>query len=161
NRAPMTAAALGFGLAPWLGAALLRAGTWRWAFVVEVALGIVAFAVTAFARDDRQRSDGHVDFPGTILLASLLSCAVLAGTFAGTPTSGLLVLGLVAAALALVVCLVFVESHFPSPLFPPVLLGKPHQGARLLLSICFGFVGFAALISGPPHAAGHIAFTLP
>jgi MFS family permease len=147
-------AALGLLLGPWLGVLLLTLPTWRWAFVLELASGIVAVVAAAFARDERQASTASVDTPGAILLASLLSCTVLVATFAGASMNVLMMAGLLAAVSLLVGSLIFVESHVASPLLPPSLLREPRPAACLLLAACLGYVGLAALTFGPVALGG-------
>jgi MFS family permease len=152
--------AFGLLVGPWLGALLPTSLNWRWAFVLELGLGIAAFAASALARHERQGNAG-VDAPGTILLASLSSCTVLVATFAGGSANGLMIAGLLAAVSLLVGSLIFVESHIAAPLLPPSLLREPHHVGRLVLAACLGFGGLAALTFGPVDALGMTAITGP
>lgn len=65
---------------PVLGGLLVGLAGWRWAFFVNVAVGVLLFpGVVAFVRNARARErDEHLDVVGVVLFALAMSAAVLA-----------------------------------------------------------------------------------
>ncbi len=119
------AAAIASGLGPPIGGALVEASSWRWVFLVNLPLGLVA-VVVARRRLVESRASGRrrvPDLRGAVLLASALGCLTL-GLVKG-PDWGWVSLVTIGSFLAAVVAMVgFVMSSrsHPTPLIEPAFL---------------------------------------
>lgn len=118
-------AALAAALGPPIGGALVSAGGWRWAFVVNVPVGVVAVLV-ARAKLVESRAAGRRRLPdvrGALLLGAALGLATLAivqgGGWGWTSAR---VLGAFAAAAAAGGGFVLSSRAHPSPVIDPALL---------------------------------------
>ena len=169
------AAAQAFGLAlgPVVGGILLAAVGWRWIFMVNVPVGIVAVTAGWFLLPrTRHRSDrAGADLAGLVLLA----IAVTAGLLAVSAVSGLgLRASVVAACAALAILagagLVWWERRATSPIVDlPLLIGGGMAaglaGALCAYMVLFGpLVLFPQLMEGPGHGplrTGLILAALP
>ncbi|KAK5163165.1 uncharacterized protein LTR77_010949 [Saxophila tyrrhenica] len=80
---------------PMLGGVLVEKLSWRWCFWINVPVGVVTLAVTAFClKDTRHPSDirqltlkqklSELDLPGTLLFFPAILCLFIALTWAGT-----------------------------------------------------------------------------
>jgi DHA2 family methylenomycin A resistance protein-like MFS transporter len=99
------------------GGALVEGPGWRWAFLVNLPIVAVAFAVAlVVVRETRAPSGRAPDPAGTALTASLLATT----TYAIIETSA--IAG--AAAVALLVALVAVERRVAEPMLPPALFHR-------------------------------------
>ncbi len=99
------------------GGALVEGPGWRWAFLVNLPIVAVAFAVAlVVVRETREPSGRAPDPAGTALTAALLATT----TYAIIETSA--IAG--AAAVVLLVALVAVERHVREPMLPPTLFRR-------------------------------------
>lgn len=141
------AAAIASGLGPPIGGAIVQVSDWRWAFLVNVPLGVVAVVV---ARRElvESRSPGQrrvPDLRGALLLAAalgLLTLGLIKGPdwgWSGAGTIG----SFVAAAVALVGFVASSRFH-PSPLIEPAYLRVQSFVAGNVLTIIAGagFYGY-------------------
>ena len=119
---------------PVLGGAITSGLSWRWIFLVNVPIGVVAFAVTRLrveeSRDPRPRRPdwlGFVTFSGalTALMYGLIKSN-------GSGWGSTLVVGCLAAAVALLAAFVVVEHVQRTPMFDFALLRKPTFTGGLL-----------------------------
>jgi EmrB/QacA subfamily drug resistance transporter len=113
-------------LGPALGGVLVDQASWRWAFYVNLPVGAIALAVIAVAIPKRlQRRDHHLDIPGATLLAGG-TASLLLGLLWGRDHGwgSLRIVGLFAAAAALLVVFAFVERRSPEPILPFELLRR-------------------------------------
>jgi EmrB/QacA subfamily drug resistance transporter len=104
-----------------LGGLLTGAFDWHWIFLVNVPVGVAVFAASLFLLPSvlERRGDRRVDVGGAVTITASLMCAVFAivnGNDMGW-TSGT-ILGLLAAAAALLVSFVVIESRVRAPLVP-------------------------------------------
>lgn len=141
------AAALASGLGPPIGGVIVEASNWRWAFLVNLPLGVVA-VVAAKRRLVESRASGPrraPDLRGTVLLAAALGLLTL-GLIKGPDWgwSSLETLGsFLAAAVALAGFVLTSRSH-PAPLVEPALLRIRSFVAGNVLTVMasVGFYGY-------------------
>ncbi|WP_420716131.1 MFS transporter [Mycobacterium sp. 94-17] len=119
------AAAIASGLGPPIGGALVEASSWRWVFLVNLPLGVVAVAV-ARRRLVESRASGRrrvPDLRGAVFLACGLGCLTL-GLVKG-PDWGwvsLMTLGSFLAAVVSMLGFVMSSRSHPTPLIEPAFL---------------------------------------
>ncbi|UCZ86256.1 MFS transporter [Pseudomonas sp. L5B5] len=141
--------ALGTTLGPALGGLILASIGWRWMFLVNVPLGLVALLLAwRCLPADRPAAASAFDVPGSVLLALSLGAYALALTL-GQDLLAPLNLGLLAASTAGVVLLVRVERRATAPLFQPALLRRPQLRSSLWLSLLVSTVIMTTLVVGP------------
>lgn len=137
------ASAITTSLGPLLGGWLI-AHSWRWAFLINLPLGVLVLAVLA-ARVPESRDDeaGRLDGPGTLLVTAGLGGVVyglLEWGRAGAlePASAVALAGGVGA----LVAFVSVEARSPNPIVPLPLFRIPtFAGANLLTLFLYGALG--------------------
>ncbi|NUW38521.1 MFS transporter [Nonomuraea rhodomycinica] len=109
---------------PLAGGAITDAWGWRWIFSINLPLGLLAMALTAFAlRLPRPGGDGQVDLPGAALIAGATVRLLLAAEWGGRTyawTSGV-ILALIGAVAVLAAVFVWWERRAANPLLPPRL----------------------------------------
>jgi len=128
-----------------LGGVLTDALSWEWIFLVNVPVGVAAFAATPFLlHESRDARVQRFDAPGAVLVTSGLSTLVYAITQAGR--DGWLAgetLGLFGASLALLAAFVAWELRHPDPLMRfGILRTRTLSGANVA-----GFILGTALFS--------------
>ncbi|CAB4765345.1 unannotated protein [freshwater metagenome] len=146
--AQMTIGALGAAAGPSLGGFLINAGSWRWAFWINLPLGLVAFTVVALTvKDVPARSTARLpDAASSVLLTAGVGLAVLALVqstawgWADPRTFASLVGGIV-----LLVVVVRRSVHHPRPLLELALLHNTrfrmgNTALSLLSASVFGFL---------------------
>lgn len=152
-----TTSAIGTALGPSLGGLLVAGLGWRAIFLVNVPLGVVAFALgrrhlpvdRPRPRADRARFDNV----GTLLLALTLAAYTLAMTI-GSGDLGPLNIALLGAAVVGLGLFVLVEQRAASPLIRPAMLRDDVLGAGLATSALVATVMMATLVVGPFYLAG-------
>lgn len=113
---------------PAVGGLLTEHLSWRWCFYVNLPLGAIALVVTSVVLNlSFTRVRHHIDYSGALVLVlgvvSLLFVSVLGGgAFAW---SSVQILGLLAAAVVLLVGFVLHERRTPDPLLPLRLFANP------------------------------------
>lgn len=139
-------AALAAGLGPPIGGALVNAGNWRLAFLVNVPLGVVAVVVA-------QRAVVESRAPGRRRLPDLRGAALLIGGFTFLTLgivqgpdwgwTNLAVLGVLIAAVALLAAFAVQNGRHPAPVLDPALLRTRRFAVANLLTVVAG-AGFYA-----------------
>lgn len=163
---------LGWVMGPIWGAALVEiapgAEPWRWAFIINVPLAIVAsIAVSRVPRPDTELVRGwlqRLDLPSVALLASsllLLNLGLSAGGELGAPAGdaralggspnplGDLVLPLLLAAIVLVALFVWRQRRTPWPLLPVALFQDRHFSAAIAANFLVGASLVVAMVDVP------------
>jgi EmrB/QacA subfamily drug resistance transporter len=121
SRILMFATILGPASGPILGGLLIEKLSWRWAFYVNIPVGLAAIALTPFLLRD-SRADlphRHFDLAGAVTVTSGLMLLVYALTRATTDGwSSPVTLGLLGSAAALIAAFIAIEARSPAPLLP-------------------------------------------
>jgi EmrB/QacA subfamily drug resistance transporter len=159
---------------PVLGGWLTDSVGWRWAFWVNLPVGLVAVVATLVLvpASPRRPHPARLDAAGIALLAGAVTLLVLITAWGGTRLSWTspVLLGLVLAAATVVVVFVRVQKRTPDPVLPLALLARRNValpvGAGLLLGVAmFGTVNYLPsylqLVSGlSPTRAGLMMLSL-
>ncbi|MFF0578297.1 DHA2 family efflux MFS transporter permease subunit [Streptosporangium saharense] len=126
---------------PLAGGLITDAWGWRWIFYVNLPLGLVAVALTAFAlRLPRNDGGGRVDVTGAVLIAGATVGLLLVAEWGGRAyawTSGV-ILGLAVAVVVLVALFVWWERRAANPLLPPRLFADSTSRAVLPATALLG-----------------------
>ena len=112
---------------PLVGGALVDSLGWEWVFFINVPVGIAAIAATyTKLRESRDPNATRVDWAGLATFSSalfLLVFGLLRGNEEGWGST--FILGLLGAAVALLVAFVMIESRVKQPMLPLRLFRKP------------------------------------
>jgi EmrB/QacA subfamily drug resistance transporter len=134
------ASALGAGIGPSLGGALVDVWSWRAVFLVNVPLAALAAALAVRALDEEREPGALPDLFGGVLLAGALGALAL-GIVKGSEWgwSNARTVGVLVGALALLAIVARRCMSHPEPVIEPRLLGygtaAPGNVATLLLSV--------------------------
>lgn len=150
GRILMFATILGPASGPLIGGLLIERQSWRWAFFVNVPVGVTAFLIgLLFLREHREPDPGRFDLPGFLLggtgLGSLMF-ALSEGPAQGWGSPLIFTSGLVG--LVLLAAFITVELRTAAPLVDLRLLGN--RLFRSTLTVAFfataGFIGTLFLV---------------
>ena len=145
-----SAAAIASGLGPPIGGAIVQASNWRWAFLVNVPLGIVA-VVVAKRELVESRAPGQrrvPDLRGSVLLAvalGLLTLGLIKGPDLGWASPG--TVGSFVSAAATMVGFVLSSRSHPAPLIEPAYLRVRSFVAGNVLTIIAGAGFYSYLLT--------------
>ncbi|NJC73523.1 MFS transporter [Planosporangium thailandense] len=143
------AQSLGLALGPTLGGALVASIGWRWIFLINVPVGVVALVAGRFLLPrTRHRAAGPAADPVGLVL---LTCAATALLVALSSVSGLALSPAAVAALAVIAliaagALVWWERRASAPLLDLTLLSTPAVGGGLLGALAAYLVLFGPLV---------------
>ncbi|WP_049558230.1 MDR family MFS transporter [Nonomuraea sp. SBT364] len=113
---------------PLVGGAITDAWGWRWIFYVNLPLGLIGLALTAYAlRLPRTGGDGRVDLTGAALIAGATVSLLLVAEWGGRAHAwhSPVILAPAGAAVALAALFVWRERRAANPLLPPRLFADP------------------------------------
>ncbi|TAM85718.1 MAG: DHA2 family efflux MFS transporter permease subunit [Jatrophihabitans sp.] len=139
-------AALAAGLGPPVGGALVNAGNWRWAFVINIPLGLLAVVLARRATVE-SRAPGRRRLPdvlGTFLLIAALTgltLGIVQGHDWGWTSARLLIC--LAVALAVLVAFGVQNARHPVPMLDPALLRTRRFAVANVVTLVAG-AGFYA-----------------
>lgn len=142
--------AIGTTLGPSLGGLLIAGLGWRAIFLVNVPLGLIAFALAWRALPAANKAAGESGFDaiGTALLALTLAAYALAMTL-GRGSFGPLNIGLLIAAGVGVVLFVFAQTRVENPLIQPAKFRNHALNASLAMNLAVATVMMATLVVAP------------
>lgn len=127
---------------PLIGGFLVDHADWRWVFLVNLPIGIVALVVTSrvLKLPQHRAERAAIDYLGAALLVAGVSALLLVAAFGGTtlPWSSPEIVGLGVAGVALTLLFVLRQRTAPDPIIPP----------RLFTSRTFTLVSTAGFIVG-------------
>jgi EmrB/QacA subfamily drug resistance transporter len=112
---------------PPLGGFITDAASWRWIFLINVPLGLIAIGcVIAMVRNERDETRRGLDLVGFALSGAALICLMYGTELASRESSGMLVpFGLMAAAALIGLASYWHATHHPHPLIEYALLKIP------------------------------------
>jgi len=137
---------------PLLGGFFVDHLTWRWAFYVNLPVGVAALLVTSVALDLPFRRTGHtVDYLGAALLVAGVTCVLLVTVWGGdryewgSPT----ILGLAAMGALLLGAFAVQEQRTSEPVLPPRLFRDPVFRVATATLFLIGVAMFGAIVFLP------------
>lgn len=137
---------------PLIGGSITDSVGWRWAFWVNLPVGLLSLALIArLVRVTGRRRKAHIDYVGALLLVVCIVSFVLVVTWGGVEhawTSATIVTLCVLSAAALA-GFVHAQSRALEPVLPPHLFGDLNFSLMAALSFTNGFVMFGAVLYLP------------
>ena len=140
---------------PLLGGYFTESIGWRWAFWMNIPLGILAIASAAFflrlPKVDRARP--QLDFTGMGLLAIASTCLVLMTTWGGTTYawSSATIIGLIIGTVVAGIAFVLVEQRAAEPIMPLALFRDRNFNLTTVAGLITGIAMFGALAYLPTY----------
>lgn len=126
---------------------------WRWAFFVNIPLGLVALVLTFTMLDlpKRRPALARIDYLGAVTLAVAISAVVLVTTWGGReiPWTSPEALGLIALAVAGTVAFVLVERRAAEPVIPLSVFRNRNFSLITVVGFAFGF-GMTSVLTVVP-----------
>ena len=143
---------------PLLGTLIVTHVSWRWAFLINVPIAIVAgFLVIAGMRESIGHSVGRFDFAGALLAGAGGSCLMWAFVDLGEGQIGLMQAALVGAGIILLAIFVWHEGQTPHPILPLTFFHHAGYASSISSSFLAFFSGFglSAYLPLATNAAFH------
>ena len=143
---------------PLLGTLIVTHVSWRWAFLINVPIAIVAgFLVIAGMRESIGHSVGRFDFAGALLAGAGGSCLMWAFVDLGEGQIGPMQAALVAAGIILLAIFVWHEGRTPHPILPLTFFHHAGYASSISSSFLAFFSGFglSAYLPLATNAAFH------
>jgi EmrB/QacA subfamily drug resistance transporter len=133
---------------PLLGGAMTDNLSWRWAFYVNLPIGIVALIVTlAQLRLPHTRVEHRIDIAGALLLTIVATAAILVAVWGGTRYAwgSAQILVLIAVAVVALVATILVERRAVEPILSPQLFGSRDFTVSLALGFLVGIALYGSI----------------
>src|ERR1043165_6748207 len=138
---------------PLLGTLIVTHVSWRWAFLINVPIAVVAaFLVTIGMHESVGQSVGRFDFVGALLAGAGGSCLMWAFVDLGEGKISLMQAALIAAGIILLAVFVWHEGRTPHPILPLNFFHHAGYASSITSSFLAFFSGFG-LSSYLPLAA--------
>lgn len=140
---------------PLLGGWFTDSIGWRWAFWMNIPLGILAIASAAaflhLPKPARGRLD--LDISGMLLIAIASTCAVLTATWGGSTYawSSPVIIGLIIGAVAAITAFFLVERRAAEPIMPPNLFRARNFNLTTAAGLIIGTAMFGAMAYMPTY----------
>ena len=143
---------------PLLGTLIVTHFSWRWAFLINVPIAVVAaLLVIAGMHESVGQSDGRFDLAGALLAGAGGSCLMWAFVDLGEKHIGLMQAGLIAAGIILLAVFVWHEGRTPHPILPLTFFhhkGFASSTSSSFLAFFSGF-GLSSYLPLATNAAFH------
>ncbi|MEU6765452.1 MDR family MFS transporter [Streptomyces sp. NPDC046853] len=125
---------------------------WRWAFYINLPLGIVALAmVTAVLHLPKKKAKGRIDYLGAALLTIGISSLVLVTTWGGTEYdwTSTVIMELIAIGVVALIGFVIVQKKAAEPILPLHIFRSLNFTLMSVIGFLTGFVMFGAMLFLP------------
>ncbi|MEU6676764.1 MDR family MFS transporter [Streptomyces sp. NPDC046925] len=125
---------------------------WRWAFYINLPLGIVALAmVTAVLHLPKKKAKGRIDYLGAALLTVGISSLVLVTTWGGTEYdwTSTVIMELIAIGVVALIGFVIVQKKAAEPILPLHIFRSLNFTLMSVIGFLTGFVMFGAMLFLP------------
>ncbi|MFF3505223.1 MDR family MFS transporter [Streptomyces sp. NPDC003247] len=137
---------------PLVGGTITDHWGWRWAFYINLPLGIVALGlITAVLHLPRKRSQARIDYLGAALLTIGITAIVLVTTWGGTEYAwgSARIMELIGIGVASLVGFVFWQTRAAEPIVPLHIFRSRNFTLMSLIGFITGFVMFGATLFLP------------
>ncbi|MET9501512.1 MDR family MFS transporter [Streptomyces sp. NPDC006622] len=137
---------------PLVGGTITDHWGWRWAFYINLPLGVVAFGlITAVLHLPKKRSQARIDYLGAGLLTVGITSIVLVTTWGGTEYawSSARIMELIGIGVAALVGFVFWQTRAVEPILPLHIFRSRNFTLMSVIGFITGFVMFGATLFLP------------
>ncbi|WP_251094406.1 MDR family MFS transporter [Streptomyces sp. Caat 7-52] len=137
---------------PLVGGTITDNWGWRWAFYINLPLGVVALAlVTAVLHLPKKRSKAGIDYLGVILLTVGITAIVLVTTWGGTEYAwtSARIMELIGIGVASLIGFVFWQTRAAEPVLPLHIFRSRNFTLMSVIGFITGFVMFGATLFLP------------
>ncbi|KAI9598133.1 major facilitator superfamily domain-containing protein [Syncephalis fuscata] len=150
--------AISAAVGPLLGGVFTDHATWRWAFYINLPIGIISLLIIVFGfkmppiKGSMTRKLKQIDYPGAVLLLISIVSALLAIGWGGNayPWDSPVVISLLCVAVVICGAFIWVEGHYAKePFIPGHILKSRSVALSMLTSFLGGWVIFTLVYYFP------------
>ncbi|MFE4670421.1 MDR family MFS transporter [Streptomyces sp. NPDC056716] len=137
---------------PLVGGTITDNWGWRWAFYINLPLGVVALAlITVVLHLPNKRRQARIDYPGAILLTVGITAIVLVTTWGGTEYAwtSARIMELTGIGVAALAGFVLWQTRAPEPILPLHIFRSRNFTLMAVIGFITGFVMFGATLFLP------------